>query len=74
MAVFTFSEPQIVFPTASNKPSLLRRAFDAIIEARMNQARREVSAHVAMMDEKTRREFDLDAAIVGKNGVYAWPF
>lgn len=74
MAVFAFSEPQTVFAGNSKKPSIFRRALNAVIEARMAQARREVSAHVATLDPKTRAKFDLDAAVVGKNGIYAWPY
>jgi hypothetical protein len=74
MAVFTFSEPRPVFASAGNKPSIFRRALNAMIEARMAQAQRQVNAHIATLDPKTRAKFDLDAAIVGKNGVYIWPY
>lgn len=74
MAVFTFSEPQAVFTHSPAKPSLLRRVFDAIVEARTRQAEREVAAHLATLDEKTRRKYDLGDAVVGKNGMYVWPF
>jgi hypothetical protein len=74
MAVFTFSEPRPVFAGAGNKPSIFRRALNAMIEARMAQAQRQVNAHIATLDPKTRAKFDLDAAIVGKNGVYIWPY
>lgn len=74
MAVFAFSQPQPVFSGAARKPSLLRRMFDAIIEARMAQARREVANYVATVDPKTRAKFDLDSAVIGKNGLYVWPY
>ena len=74
MAVFAFSQPQPVFTASARKPLLLRRMFDAVIEARMAQARREVANYVATVDPKTRAKFDLDAAVVGKNGMYAWPY
>ena len=74
MAVFTFSEPQAVFAASERKPSLFRRVLNAIIEARMAQAQREVRAHIATLDPKTRARFDIDKAVVGKNGVYVWPY
>lgn len=74
MAVFTFSEPQAVFATASNKPSVFRRVLDAMVEARAKQAERMVAEHVATLDPKTRAKYDLGDAVVGKNGAYVWPF
>ncbi len=74
MAVFTFSEPQAVFTYSSAKPSFLRSAFNAIVEARTRQAEREVAAHLATLDQKTRSKYDLGDAVVGKNGMYVWPF
>jgi hypothetical protein len=74
MAVFTFSEPRPVFASAANKPSIFRRAWNAIIEARMAQAQRQVNAHIATLDPKTRAKFDIGDAVTGKNGVYIWPY
>ncbi|WP_375568315.1 hypothetical protein ABWH92_11075 [Ahrensia marina] len=74
MAVFAFSEPQRVFADQGEKPSIFRRALNAIIEARMAQAQRQVKAHIATLDPKTRAKFDLGDAVTGKNGVYIWPY
>ncbi|MEQ8658712.1 MAG: hypothetical protein RIC24_15530 [Hyphomicrobiales bacterium] len=74
MAVFAFSEPQPVFATDGKKPSIFRRALNAVIEARMAQAQRQVNAHIATLDPKTRAKFDIGNAVTGKNGVYIWPY
>ncbi len=74
MAVFTHSEPQPVMHGWSLGTSFLGRAFQAIVDARMAKAEREVQAYIATMEPKARKEFDLDKALIGKNGIYAWPY
>ncbi|MEM6711049.1 MAG: hypothetical protein AAF590_02075 [Pseudomonadota bacterium] len=53
MAAFTFSEPQYVLQRRSNKPSLIRRLLDQMIEARMVEANAYVQAQLMMLDDET---------------------
>ena len=73
MAVTDYSDSRTLAAASPARPSFLRRLFDAMVEARMAHAQRLVANHIATLDPKTRAKYDLDRAIVGKNGVYVWP-
>ena len=64
MAAFTFSEPQAVFETRSDKPSFLRRLFDRLIEARMAEARLHVNAHLMTLDGATLAKYGVDRILI----------
>lgn len=75
MAVFTYSEPQRLFAPRAAGRSLMRRAFDGIIEARMAQAQRIVDEQIAINERYNKPAADkFDAMVVGPKGVNVWPF
>lgn len=75
MAVFAFSEPQRLLSRRTSSKSLARRIFDSMIEARMAQAQRMVDEQLALSESYGKPAADnLDTMVVGKKGVYAWPF
>lgn len=73
MAVFAHSAPQRVFDTDISA-SFFGRFFQRMMNARMARAQAEIKNHMDTLDDKTLAKYDLDRAVVGKNGVYAWPF
>jgi hypothetical protein len=75
MAVFAFSEPQRLVARRASSKSLARRIFDPIIEARMAQAQRIVDEQIAISQRYSKPGEDrLGDMVVGKKGVYVWPF
>lgn len=74
MAVFTFSEPQHVFNRKGDQPSLLRKVFDLLIDARMAQVQREVNAHLDTLGPEARAKYNIEAFGADKKGVWAWPY
>ncbi|MEM6384005.1 MAG: hypothetical protein AAF739_15135 [Pseudomonadota bacterium] len=83
MAAFTFSQPQPRLFRDSAFARIIKSAFTSMIQAREARARAEVAEYLAFTNTREddpqrlpekRDRYDIDAAIVGKNGIYAWPY
>ncbi|MBV6659026.1 MAG: hypothetical protein KI785_14780 [Devosiaceae bacterium] len=76
MAAFTSDAPQRLLTHPLFRSPMIRSAFDRAISAKMVRAEQQVAEHVAETEraQKPRQQFDLDAAIVGPKGIYAWPY
>lgn len=68
MAAFTFSEPQALFQRSEKKSSLLRMFFDAMIQARMTEAKMQVNAHLLSLDDATLAEYGVERAVIKAEG------
>lgn len=74
MAAFTFSEPQQLLARKAKKPSLLQMFFDAIVDARMAEARLQVNAHLLSLDGDTLAEYGIDRNEIHSQGYRSGPF
>lgn len=74
MAVAVTEAKRLISRPATEK-SLVRRILDRMIEARMAQAQSIVDEQAARThNHKKSIDDKLDTMVVGKNGLYAWPY
>ncbi|CAN0594984.1 unnamed protein product [Laminaria digitata] len=74
MAALTFSEPQALVEPKAKKKSFLQIFFDAIVDARMAEARMQVNAHLLSLDDETLAKSGIDRAEISALGYRSSPF
>lgn len=74
MAAFTFSEPQALLERKAKKKSYLQLFLDAVVDARMAEARLHVNGHLLNLDDETLAKSGIDRAEIAAQGYRSSPF
>lgn len=74
MAAFAFSEPQPLLERKTKKKSFLQIFFDAVVDARMAEAKMQVNAHLLSLDDETLAKSGIDRAEISALGYRSSPF
>lgn len=74
MAAFTFSEPQALLAPKAKKKSFLQLFLDAVVDARVAEARLQVNAHLLNLDDETLAKSGYDRATLQAQGYRSGPF